>query len=222
MKVALKELLLPVPHFGSVQAYKKLLGVLSKKDRKKKRANEMMEPYKFRAGSSGVRLAKSKLAKSSRRQGPQPKHEKTFTWGKFTFTFCKPSHGSWPAYSVTCPVSNSLHRSNLKLATGCKRRRGFKDEEGEAITIVRLKAWLLATKDCCGRLEHQLWEPKQEDLEKATNARPPKRSDTGVVRKRLCPKGTENKSKTMSERDSAPKRKRRINGKKSCAEFAEA
>ena len=182
----------------------------------------MMEPYKFRAGSSGARLAKSKLAKSSRRQGPQPKHEKTFTWGKFTFTFCRPSRGSWPACSVTCPVSNSLHRSNLKLATGCKRRRGFKDEEGEAITIVRLKAWLLATKDCCGRLEHQSWEPKQEDLEKATNARPPERSDTGVVRKRLCPKGAENKSKTMSERDSAPKRKRRINGKKSCVEFAEA
>ena len=44
----------------------------------------------------------------------------------------------------------------------------------------------------------------------------------GVVRKKPCPKGTENKSKTMSERDSAPKRKRRINGKKSCAEFADA
>ncbi len=112
-------------------------------------------------------------AKQNSKRGQVDKTDKSFDWRQFRFTYCQARHGGRPAFSVTCPFSADAHRSKLKFATGCKRRRGFQTVEGPEGIILKMKAWILASTKCNDRLSHQLWEPTSDDLEAAKPAKPP-------------------------------------------------
>ena len=111
--------------------------------------------------------------KSRLRGKAKPPHPKKITWQGFAFTFLPAKNDvAKCGFSVTCPLSATLHRSTVKRSTGCKRRKSFLegDDVQEANAILHLKTWLLAARtekfNPPGRLGHLQWKPTRSHLNK--------------------------------------------------------
>ena len=111
--------------------------------------------------------------KSRLRGKAKPPHPKQITWQAFAFTFLPAKNDvAKCGFSVTCPLSATLHRSTVKRSTGCKRRKSFLegDDVQEANAILHLKTLLLAAHtenfNPPGRLGHLQWKPTRSHLNK--------------------------------------------------------